>query len=479
MSQDTTPKTAYQAPTIVKQKAGSGNIFGNSPRSSYHEAIAGVPISDLVQTHGSPLFVLSEGEIRARVREFHMAFGSRYPRVRLGWSYKEHYLAAVCQIMHQEGSMAEVVSGTEFRMARQLGVRPDQIIYNGPHKDDASLIEAMHGGTRIHLDNSEELLHLEELARAQGFGPQKKLAVAIRVNMQLDAQHWDRFGFNLESGRAHQVARRVEESDSLCLRGLHCHIGTYVDNVDMYRRAALKLVELANWLRRELGVRLEWWDLGGGFASRNTLHWAYQNGDVTCPTFARYAEAICGELRQLEREEGEALPELFFESGRALIEECQDLVVSVISERRLGDGTRALVLDAGVNLLSNSYWYRYDVCPTRDPGSTVLEDTTLLGNLCMQIDVLRKSVPLPPLNTGDTLVIRKVGAYNLSQSTQFIHGRPAVLLGDEQQGVHVVRVAETAETMRIQDRLPAHLRSVADSDALPRFRADGDGGGGR
>ncbi|MCA9787329.1 MAG: hypothetical protein KC488_12310, partial [Candidatus Cloacimonetes bacterium] len=154
-------------------------------------------------------------------------------------------------------------------------------------------------------------------------------------------------------------------------------------------------------------------------------------------------------------------------------------VVSVISERRLGDGTRALVLDAGVNLLSNSYWYRYDVCPTRDPGSTVLEDTTLLGNLCMQIDVLRKSVPLPPLNTGDTLVIRKVGAYNLSQSTQFIHGRPAVLLVDEQQGVHVVRVAETAETMRIQDRLPAHLRSVADSDALPRFRADGDGGGGR
>ena len=471
-----TPAGNYQSPTIVRQQAGSGNTFGNLPASAFQDSIAGVPIADLVARYGSPLFVISEAAIRARLREFHMAFGSRYPRVKLGWSYKTHYLAAVCQIMHQEGSLAEVVSGTEFRLARQLGVPADHIIYNGPHKDDDSLRAAMQGGTRIHLDNAEELQRLEALAREEGFGPERRLPVAIRVNMQLDAQHWDRFGFNLESGRAHQAARRVESSSSLCLRGLHCHIGTYVDNVDLYRRAARKLVELADWLRAELGVKIQWWDMGGGFASRNTLHWAYQNGDVTCPSFARYAEAVCGELRQVQHEEGEELPELFFESGRAMIEECRDLVVSVISERRLGDGTRALVLDAGVNLLSNSYWYRYDICPTRDPGATVLEDTTLLGNLCMQIDVLRKACPLPPLGTGDTLLIRKVGAYNLSQSTQFIHGRPTVLLVDPQGGVHVVREAESAETLRIQDRLPAHLLSPAGSDALPRFREGGSGG---
>lgn len=471
MSDTTSP--SYQSPTLVNRPAGGGNVYGNRPAAAFQDRIAGVPIAGLVERFGSPLYVISEGAIRARVREFLMAFGSRYPRVKLGWSYKTNYLAAVCRIMHQEGSLAEVVSGTEFRMARQLGVPADQIVYNGPHKDEASLREAIRGGTRIHLDNPEELLRVEALAREEGFGGDKRLPVAIRVNMQLDAQHWDRFGFNLESGRAHQAARRVEESPTLCLRGLHCHIGTYVDTVDFYRRAARKLVDLADWLRAELGIRLEWWDLGGGFASRNTLHWAYQNGDVTCPSFARYAEAICGELRQLQREEDEPLPELFFESGRALIEECQDMVLSVISERRLGDGTRALVLDGGINLLSNTYWYRYEILPTRDPGATVLEDTTLLGNLCMQIDVLRKSCPLPPMAAGDTLIVRQVGAYNLSQSTQFIHARPAVVLVDETGGVHLVREAESAETLRLQDRLPAHLACGAESDALPRFKSAG------
>jgi hypothetical protein len=85
----------------------------------------------------------------------------------------------------------------------------------------------------------------EELPRG-GPGPRGGLragAAAARghpVNMQLDAQHWDRFGFNLESGRAHQAARRVAESKQPVPAGLHCHIGTYVDNVDLYRRAARK-----------------------------------------------------------------------------------------------------------------------------------------------------------------------------------------------------------------------------------------------
>ncbi len=460
----------YETPTIVRQQAGSSNVFGSTPKESFRAHVAGLPVEELVERFGSPLFVLSESAIREKVREFRMAFESRYPRVHLGWSYKTHYLAAVCQVMHQEGSWAEVVSGLEFRLARQLGVPADRIVINGPDKDEQTLRAAIAGGSRIHIDNQEEIARLEQLAREAGFGGGKRFPVAIRVNMQLDAQHWDRFGFNLESGRAHQVARRVHESDSLCLKGLHCHIGTYVDNVDMYRRAAARLVEFAVWIRKELGTGLDWWDMGGGFATRNTLHWAYQNADVTCPGLNRYAEAICGELRQLPLENGEELPELFFESGRALVDECQDAIVTVVSERRLGSGERALVLNAGVNLLSSTTWYRYEVAPARDPGATVLEQTTLLGNLCMQIDVLRREVPLPPLVRGDHLVIRNVGAYNLSQSTQFIHGRPAVVLVDGQGQPHVVREAEDVEAFRGQDRLPQHLLSDAGSDAVERFR---------
>ena len=448
----------YEKPVLIRHEAGLHNKFGKLPGLRSMEELDGVAIAELARRFGSPLYLLSEGAIRRRVQQFRRAFESRYPRVRLGWSYKTNYLSAVCRIMHQEGSWAEVVSGHEFQLARELGVPASRIIYNGPHKDEASLAEAVKGGARIHLDHLEEIVRVEELVRRHGLpAGLERLPVAIRVNMQLDANHWDRFGFNLESGRAHEAARRLADSRELELAGLHTHIGTYVDNTDNYRRAAGRLVELAVWIRRYTGARIRWWDMGGGFATRNTLHWAYQSGEVTCPSLQQYAEAICPVLAALPLEPGEELPELFFETGRALVDEAMHLVVTVISERRLGDGSRALVVDAGVNLLSSTAWYRYEILPVQNQPSMILEDTTLLGNLCMQIDVLRKGVPLPALRPGDLLVVRHVGAYNLSQSTQFIHGRPAVAMVDPQGGSHLVREAECPAHWRLLDRLPAHL----------------------
>jgi diaminopimelate decarboxylase len=451
-------KRLYEKPILIRHQVGAGGKFGALAGGRVQSEIDGVPVGELVRRFGSPLFVISEAGLRRRLRDFRRAFEARYPRVRLGWSYKTNYLSAVCRLMHQEGSWAEVVSGHEFRLARDLGVPADRVIYNGPHKDEASLIEAVAGGTRIHLDHAEEIGRLEVIVRRQGLpAGLERLPVAIRVNMQLDAQHWDRFGFNIESGRAHEAIRRIASSAELELAGLHTHIGTYVDSVDHYRRAAARLVELALWARHHAGVRLRWWDLGGGFATRNTLHWAYQNGEVTCPSFQQYAEAICPTLAALPLDPGEDLPELFFETGRALIDESMHLIATVLSERRLADGSRALVLDAGVNLLSSTAWYRYDFLPARQGTEQVREATTLLGNLCMQIDVLRKGASLPPLDPGDHLVAMNIGAYNLSQSTQFIHGRPAVAWIDEAGNPHLVREAEDVTSWRALDRLPEHL----------------------
>jgi diaminopimelate decarboxylase len=453
-------KKLYEKPVIVKHQTGLNNKFGRASGNQVCTEIDGVRVSDLMQEFGSPLYVISETGIRRQLRDFQRTFSSRYPSVSLGWSYKTNYLEAVCRIMHQQGSLAEVVSGMEFRLARLSGIPADRIIYNGPHKDDESLRDALKGGSKIHIDNVEELIRIEALALEAGYDSNNRFPVAIRVNMQLDAQHWDRFGFNLESGRAHEVVRRISESESLQIAGLHTHIGTYVDDVEIYRQAARKMVELAVWIKKHIGVHISWWDLGGGFATRNTLHWAYQSGEVSCPRLVQYAEAICPVLASLPLAPGEELPHLFFETGRAMVDESMHMIVTVLAERRLADGTRALVLDAGVNLLSSTTWYKYEVLPAEASPSMIYEETTLLGNLCMQIDVLRKGCPLPPVLSGQQLVVRNIGAYNLSQSTQFIHGRPAVVLIDTNNQTHLVRKPEDAATWRTNDLVPEHLMDL-------------------
>ena len=96
-------------PAIVPLRSGLLNKFGNKQEAAWMDTIDNVPIADLVEQHGAPLFVLSEQRLRHNIQRIKRVFCARYPRVVFGWSYKTNYLGAVCNIFHQEGSWAEVV----------------------------------------------------------------------------------------------------------------------------------------------------------------------------------------------------------------------------------------------------------------------------------------------------------------------------------------------------------------------------------
>ena len=82
----------------------------------------------------------------------------------------------------------------------------------------------------------------------------------------------------------------------------------------------------------------------------------------------------------------------------------------------------------------------------------------LFGPLCMNIDVVRESVTLPPLEKGNQVVVHKVGAYNMTQWMQFITLRPNVVLIDNENNTHIIRKAETLEYLESLEELPEHLK---------------------
>jgi diaminopimelate decarboxylase len=145
------------------------------------------------------------------------------------------------------------------------------------------------------------------------------------------------------------------------------------------------------------------------------------------------------------------------ESGRALVDEAGYLISSVAATKRLPDGRRGLVLDAGVNLLFTAFWYKHDVVPAQDtPGSP--EPTVMYGPLCMNIDVLRDTLHFPPLGIGERVVFRNVGAYNVTQWMQFITLRPAVVLIGTDGRVGTIRRAEKVEDICSFEEIPEWLR---------------------
>lgn len=442
----------YERPTIRKMNTGLMNKFGTKTENEPVSHIESVSVSKLLSQYGSPLFVLSEKQIRRNISNASRIFKTRYPNVQFAWSYKTNYLNAVCKIFHSEGSWAEVVSGFEYDKAVNNGVPGNKIIFNGPDKTDEQLVTAARNNSLIHIDHYDELYSLMRLSEEHQLNPQ----VAIRINMDTGIYpKWDRFGFNFENGQAWNAITRILHSDRLQLVGLHCHIGTFMLTTSAYQIAARNLCELAWTVKERFGHTIKYLDLGGGFPSTNTLKGAYLPGTDTVPSIDQYADAITDVILGYGFKP-EEMPQLILETGRALVDDAGYLLGTVLASKRLSDGRRATVLDFGLNSLFTSLWYDHKISPVKSSGSQT-EEMVLYGPLCMNIDVVRESVVMPLLEKGDQVVVHKVGAYNMTQWMQFITLRPNIVLIDQNNDVHLIRKAETREYIEMMEHVPEHL----------------------
>jgi diaminopimelate decarboxylase len=447
-------KKTYIAPNIERNSAGNMNKYGAKSVVKYQDKIDGIPVKEIVEQFGSPVLVLSESQIRRRYRRLTDALQMHYPKVKMAWSYKTNYLGAICNIFHQEGSCAEVVSGMEYAMARRLGIPGNEIIFNGPGKKRAELELAIKEGARIHIDHLDELYLIEKIAKELDLVPQ----VAIRVNMDTGIYpQWDRFGFNYDNGEAFRAISRIASGKAMNIVGLHAHIGTFILDAQAYYYEAKALLELAQRMKNELGITVEYIDLGGGFASQNTLHGSYAPGEFISPSFDQYAEAIGAAFNE-SNFVSQNLPTLILETGRALIDEAGYLISSVIGKKNLPSGERAVILDAGVNTTITAWWYKLKVTPTR-PFPGAYQNTIFYGPLCMNIDVVRPAVPFPDLYTGEQVLITPVGAYNNTQWMQFIEYRPPVVLISETGKLELLRPREELDDVIGREIIPEHLRS--------------------
>ena len=448
-------KKHYTAPYIERNSSGNLNKYAHTTVVRHQDNIDGVPIKNLVEKYGTPLFVFSEKHIRRSYRRLLETIRIHYPKVEVVWSYKTNYLAAICNIFHQEGAAAEVVSRMEYEKARSNGIPGNRIYFNGPSKRKQDLQLAIQEGAYIHIDHLEELYLIENIADELAIKPK----VAIRVNMDTGiSPMWTRFGFNYENGEAYRTVQRLVSGGKIHLAGLHTHIGTFILDPNAYYWAATKLLNFAQTIKDNFGIVLEYIDMGGGFASSNTLIDQYTPGELASPSLDQYAEAI-GAAFNASIYVKEHNPRLILETGRVLIDESGYLIASVLGKKNLPTGERAVILDAGVNINITAWWYKQRVLPTK-PFPGTYQNTVFYGPLCMNIDVIAVRCLFLIFIDGDTVIISPVGAYNVTQWMQFIEYRPNVCLINETGEVDVIRFREDLSDITSREFIPDHLRQI-------------------
>lgn len=436
----------YEKPIINKIEFAMASKYGTPMKTQkIRREIDGVNIHELTQKYGSPLFIFSQRQIEDQYNTMYSAFSSRYPDVTFGWSYKTNYLNEICRTYHKLGAIAEVVSEFEYQKARAIGVEGKDIIFNGPYKPYKDLKIAVQEGAKIHVDNLFELSDLEQIADELDMN----IPVAIRINMDTGVYpQWSRFGFNYESGDAYEAIKRMYDGGKIYLNGIHSHIGTFMLDANAYKLATTKIMHLKSQVEREFNSNIEYIDLGGGFASKSNLKGVYQSADVIVPTADEYAEAITNAI--YENNQSDTLPKLYLETGRAMIDEAGYLITSVNGYKRFPDGKKGYILDAGVNLLYTSSWYNFNIEVDKfyEGGN---EPSMLNGPLCMNIDIIEEHLMLPPLERGSLLTISPVGAYNYTQSMQFIRYRPAVVMIDSEGNPKLIKDKDDLETINYKE----------------------------
>ncbi len=452
-----TRRAAYQAPMLDPIEVTTVG------KHQVHQVTSTLTIDDkyniaeLLKEFGSPLYVISEPQLRALFQSFSQQFAASGMDTTVAYSYKTNYLPSVCNILHEEGAWAEIVSGMEYDLARSLGVPPARIIFNGPYKTRSELETALGAGALVNIDGFDELSLVTEVARSLA----RPARVGLRVNFQYGTAPWTKFGFNFENGDARQALERVAAEPNMRLESIHNHCGTFQLDPQIYARAADVVIAMAR-RARDLGLEPTIADFGGGFPSNNDLKPVFQPQDlepVEHGHLASFADAILGPLSKAKGAFGDR-PRVVLEPGRAVVDAAMQLACTVVATKEIPGRQSAVVVDAGVNLVPTAYWYNHSIQPVSPKtvgASGLLQPVSIFGPLCMQIDVLREDALLPPLEVGSPLLISNVGAYCLTQSMQFIQPRPAVvLLGPE--GAEAIRRRETWRDIFALDSVPERLR---------------------
>ena len=124
-----------------------------------HLVISGCDTIELAERYGTPLYVLSEDEIRSVCRRYRSSFEKYYEgNGKAVYASKAFCCKEICRIVIEEGLDVEVVSGGELYTALQAGVPAERIHFQGNNKTVSELEFAVSSGVGdIVVDNLSEL----------------------------------------------------------------------------------------------------------------------------------------------------------------------------------------------------------------------------------------------------------------------------------------------------------------------------------
>lgn len=390
----------------------------------------GVTVRVLAERFQTPTYVYSRAAILENYGWFEQSVAGLHAL--LCYSVKANSNLSILRLLHDAGAGFDVVSGGELARVLRAGANAQRVVFSGVGKTAAEIDQGLAAGILMfNVESAGELEVVESRARAAG----RTAPIAMRVNPDVVAETHPYVStgqivhkFGVPKNEAVELYRRAAHSNHLCIRGVACHIGSQILEIEPFLRALEEILSVAEALRAQ-GRALEYLDLGGGYGIRYA--------DEQPLDLAALARGLAARLKGTSYR-------LLLEPGRALVGNAGILLARVLYVKR-NEQKNFIVVDAGMNDLMRPTLYGsyHEIVPARQrPAEQLLAD--VVGPLCETGDFLAQDRAMPDVQPGDLLAILTAGAYGFVLSSNYnTRARPAEVLVD----------GDRAELIRPRERL--------------------------
>ncbi|GAB4853875.1 Diaminopimelate decarboxylase 2, chloroplastic [Ancistrocladus abbreviatus] len=396
----------------------------------------GLRVQDIMDTvEKRPFYLYSKPQITRNFEAYREALEGL--RSVIGYAIKANNNLKILEHLRKLGSGAVLVSGNELRLALNAGFDPARCIFNGNGKLLEDLVLAAQTSVFVNVDSEFDLENIVSAARITG----KRVNVLLRINPDVDPQVHpyvatgnknSKFGIRNEKLQWFLDAVKAHPNE-LKLVGAHCHLGSTITKVDIFRDAAVLMVNYIDQIR-EQGFKIDYLNIGGG------LGIDYYHSGAILPT----PRDLIDTVRELVLSRD---LNLIIEPGRSLIANTCCLVNRVTGVKTNGTKNFIVIDGSMAELIRPSLYDAYQhielVSPALDAEFSTFD---IVGPVCESADFLGKDRELPTPERGAGLVVHDAGAYCMSMaSTYNLKMRPPEYWIEEDGSVAKIRHGETFE----------------------------------
>jgi diaminopimelate decarboxylase len=374
----------------------------------------------------TPFYVFDEGAFLKNYADIVKAFGGRYEKFILAYSYKTNYIPYLCKIIKSKGGFAEVVSRLEYDLALKVGQKPEKIVFNGPVKNYEDIASALSGRSIVNLDSFSEIDHV---AKYSARHPKEEIKIGLRINIDLSdkigrshiQEHLQagRFGFEPTDENIGKVISRLRRIGNVKVHGLHGHTSTTDRSVWCYKVITETLCRIAE---RFFPETVEYINIGGGIFGYipPAMQW------TKTPSFDDYAKAVCKILKNnkwVQRQK----PFLVLEPGIAMAANALSFITKVISIKEIRGRIFVTVDGSAYNIKPTFHKINQPYQIIGKTNSKKRHAFSVVGSTCMEKDYLLRGIMDTLPKTGDFIKIDNVGAYTVVLTPPFINPAPPII----------------------------------------------------